>query len=153
MNLPIIRYVNYCATQLTTVEPHSNREEEATVKTKFENTNWLKPQKGLVPLSTSRKFYMINHFIFLGSRIDKMGCYLEELKRIMLGMNAMMKLYNIMNDNGISLKTKKKIVEALEFPVSLRKEEGKIIEALEMWTWRKLLRMPWIFKKGQIFQS
>ncbi|UYV71567.1 hypothetical protein LAZ67_8003707 [Cordylochernes scorpioides] len=57
-----------------------------------------------------------------------------------------MKLDNIMKD--ISLKIKKRIVEALVFSVvtygceswTLRKEERKIIEAFEIWTRRKLLR-------------
>ncbi|UYV61053.1 PMCA [Cordylochernes scorpioides] len=83
----------------------------------------------------------------------------EVKRRTALGRdNKIMRLDKIMKDRGISFKTKKRIVETLVFLVvtygceswALRKEERKRFEALEMWTWRKLLRVPCTDKRTNV---
>ncbi|UYV63908.1 hypothetical protein LAZ67_2005936 [Cordylochernes scorpioides] len=63
--------------------------------------------------------------------IDKMECCLEEVKRRKaLERDAMMKLEKIKKNKGISFKTKKRIAEALVFPV--------VTYECENWIFRKL---------------
>ncbi|UYV77550.1 UBN1 [Cordylochernes scorpioides] len=82
-------------------------------------------------------------------QIDNMRGYIEEIKiRIALGRDAMMELDKIMKDKGISLKTKKIIVEALVFPV--------VTYGCESWTFRKeerkriILRVLWTDKRVEV---
>ncbi|UYV81451.1 hypothetical protein LAZ67_20001235 [Cordylochernes scorpioides] len=91
------------------------------------------------------KFDIVDHFIFSEF---KMGDCLEEVKRrIALGSDTMIKLDKIMKDKGISLKIKKRIVEALSFTCGHFWIKEERIEAFEMWTWRN--RVPWTQIKGQ----
>ena len=49
------------------------------------------------------------------------------------------------------LQTKVRLVKAMDFPVvmyeceswAIKKAEHQIIDALELWFWRRLLRVPW----------
>ncbi|UYV75947.1 hypothetical protein LAZ67_13001890 [Cordylochernes scorpioides] len=86
----------------------------------------------------------IDHFIFLGSRIDKMrGCF-EEVRRTALGRDVIMKLDKIMKDKDKSFKTKKIIIETFVFPVvsygceTLRKET-------------KLIDLKPIYKRSNVY--
>ncbi|UYV79298.1 hypothetical protein LAZ67_17001986 [Cordylochernes scorpioides] len=80
---------------------------------------------------------------------------LMEFVRIALGRDAMMKLDKIMKDKDISLKTKKRNVEALVFPVvtygcenwTLRKDERKRIEH---WEETPMMKLDKIMKDKDI---
>ena len=57
----------------------------------------------------------------------------------------------ILKSKDITLPTKVHIVKALVFPVvnyrfeswTIKKAEGQRIEAFELWSWRRLLSVPW----------
>jgi hypothetical protein len=71
---------------------------------------------------------------------------------------AMTKLEKIMKDQDIRKGTKIKIAETVIFPTvtygsesrTVRKKERKKIDAFELWTWRRILRVPWTEKRTNL---
>ena len=91
-------------------------------------------------------------FIFLCSKITADGDSSHEIKRcLLLGRKAMINLDSILKSRDISLPTKVHLVKAMVFPVvtygceswTIKKAEHQRIDALELWCWRRLLRVPW----------
>ena len=77
----------------------------------------------------------------------------HEIKRSMLlGRKAMANLESILKSRDIILLTKIYIVKAMVFPVviygfeswTIKRAEHQRIDAFELWSWRRLLRVPWI---------
>ena len=68
----------------------------------------------------------------------------------------MTNLDSISKSRDITLLTKVRIVKATVFPVviygceswTIKKAEHRRIDALEMWWWRKLLRVPWTARRS-----
>ena len=58
---------------------------------------------------------------------------------------------SILKRGDITLLTKVQMVKAMVFPVvmygyeswTIKKAEGQRIDAFELWSWRRLLRVPW----------
>ena len=89
-------------------------------------------------------------FLFLGSKITVDGdCRLEIRRRFLLGRKAMTNLDSVLKSRDISLPTKVHIVKAMVFPVvmysceswTMKKAEHQIIDAFQLWCWRRLLRV------------
>ena len=63
----------------------------------------------------------------------------------------MTNLDSIYKSRDITLPTTVRLVKAMVFPVvmygfeswAVRKAEHRIIDAFELWCWRRLLRVPW----------
>ena len=63
----------------------------------------------------------------------------------------MTNLVSILKSRDITLSTKVHLVKAMVFPVvmygceswTIKKTECQIIDAFELWCWRRLLRVPW----------
>ena len=94
----------------------------------------------------------VANFIFLGSKVTADGDCSHEIKRcLLLGRNVMTNLDSIFKSRGSTLPTKVRLVKAMAFPVVMygcesctgKKAEHRRIEALELWCWRRLLRVPW----------
>ena len=76
---------------------------------------------------------------------------------ILLGRKAMTKLNRILNNRDITLAIKVHIVKAMSFPVvmygceswTIKKAELRIMDAFELWCWRRLLRVPWTARSTQ----
>ena len=90
-------------------------------------------------------------FIFLGSKITADGDCSHEIKRCLLpGRKVMTNLDSILQSRDITLPTKVCLVKAMVFPVvmygceswTVTKAECQRIDALELWCWRRLLRVP-----------
>ena len=90
-------------------------------------------------------------FIFLGSQITANGDCSHEIKRCLLfGRKAMTNLDSILKSRDITLPTKVHLVKAMVFPVvmygceswTVEKAEHQRIDAFELWSWRRLLRVP-----------
>ena len=68
----------------------------------------------------------------------------------------MTNLDSILKSRDITLPTKVHLVKAMVFPVvmygceswTVKKAEGRIIDALELWCWRRFLRVPWTAKRS-----
>ena len=96
-------------------------------------------------------------FIFLGSKITADGdCNHEIKRRLLLGRKVMTNLDSILKSRDITLPTKVCLVKAMVFPVvmygceswSIKKAECQRIDAFELWSWRRLLRVPWTAKRS-----
>jgi len=94
----------------------------------------------------------VTDFIFLGSKITGDNNCSNEIKRhLLLGRKAMTNLDSILKSRNITLWTKFYIVKAMVFLVvmygceswTLKKAEHQRIDTLELWCWRRLLRVPW----------
>ena len=97
-------------------------------------------------------------FIILGSKITADGDYSHEIKRhILLGRKVMTNLDSILKSRDITLPTKVCLVKAIVFPVdmygceswTIKKAECQIIDATELWCWRRLLRVPWAARRSK----
>ena len=96
-----------------------------------------------------------NHYTFLGSIITMDGNDKEINRRLSIGRMAMTKLEKIMKNQDVKKATKIKIAETVIFPTvtygseswMVRKKERKKIDAFELWTWTRILRVPWTEKR------
>ena len=91
-------------------------------------------------------------FILGGSKITVDGDCNYEIKRcLLLRRKVMTNLDSILKSRDITLSTKVHLVKAMVFPVvmygceswTIKKAEGRRIDAFELWCWRRLLRVPW----------
>ena len=96
-------------------------------------------------------------FIWGSSKITEDGDYSYEIKRcLLLGRKVMSNLDSIFKSRDITLLTKVHLVKAMIFPVvmygceswTLKKAECRRINALELWYWRRLLRVPWTSRRS-----
>ena len=96
---------------------------------------------------------VVTDILFLDSKITADGdCSHEIRRRLLLGRKAMTNLDRMLKSRDITLPTK---VKTMVFPVVtygceswiIRKAEGQRIDALELWCWRRLLRVPWTSKE------
>ena len=101
----------------------------------------------------------VSDFIFAGSKITADGDCSHEIKRhLLLGRKVMTDLDSIFKSRDIidMLPTKVCLVKAMVFPVvmygceswTVKKAEHRIIDAFELWSWRRLLRVPWTARKS-----
>ena len=90
---------------------------------------------------------------FLGSKITADSTGVMKLKD---GRKVMVNLDSILKSRDITLLTKVHLVKARVFPVvtyryerwTIKKVEGRRIDAFELWCWRKLLRVPWTARRS-----
>ena len=96
-------------------------------------------------------------FILGGSKITANGdCSHEIKRRLLLGRKDMTNLDSIFKSSDITLVTKVCLVKAMVFPIvmygceswTIKKAEHQRIDALELWCWRRLLRVPWTARKS-----
>ena len=99
-------------------------------------------------------------FILGGSKIAADGECSHEIKRcLLLGRKAMINLDSILKSRDITLPTKVHLVKAMVFPVvmygceswTIKKAEHQRIDALELWCWRRLLRVSWTARRSNQF--
>ena len=75
-----------------------------------------------------------------------------KLRHLLLGREVMTNLDSMLKSRDITLPIKACLVKAMVFPVviygcegwTIKKAEQQIIDAFEVWCWRRLLRIPWI---------
>ena len=71
-------------------------------------------------------------------------------------MKAMRNLDSILKSRDITLLTKVHIDKAMGFPIvmygyvswTIKKAEPQRIDALKLWCWRRLLRVPWTARRS-----
>ena len=76
-------------------------------------------------------------------------------RRLLLGKKVMTNLDSILKSRDITLPTKVHLVKAMVFPVvmygceswTIKKAGHQRINALELWCWRRLLRIPWTARR------
>ena len=96
-------------------------------------------------------------FILGGSKITAdCDCSHEIKRRLLLERKVMTNLDSILKGRDITLSTKAHLVKARIFPVVMyggeswtrKKAERQIIDAFELWCWRRLLRVPWTARRS-----
>ena len=96
-------------------------------------------------------------FILGGSKITADGDCSHEIKRcLLLGRKVMTNLDSILKSRDITLPTKVHLVKTMVFPVvmygceswTVKKAEHWRIDAFELWSWRRLLRVPWTARRS-----
>ena len=96
-------------------------------------------------------------FFFFGCRITADGYCSHEIKRrLLLGRKVMTNLDNVLKSRDITLSTNVHLVKAMVFPVvmygceswTIKKAEGRRINAFELQFWRRLLRVPWTSRRS-----
>ena len=94
----------------------------------------------------------VTDFILGDSKITADGNCSHEIKRCLLFVRKGMT--NL--DRDITFLTKVHTVKAMVFPTVMygceswiiKKAEHQIIDAFELWCWRRLLRVPWTVRKS-----
>ena len=94
---------------------------------------------------------------FLGLQITAGSYCSHEIKRcLLLGRKAMTNLDSILKSRDITLPTKFCLVKTMVFPVviygcenwTINKVECQRTDALELWCWRRFLRVPWTARRS-----
>ena len=92
----------------------------------------------------------VSDFILGGSKITADGdCSHEIKRRLLLGRKVMTNLDSVFKSRDITLPTKVRLVKAMVFLVAMygceswtmRKDEHRRIDAFELWSWRRLVRV------------
>ena len=93
----------------------------------------------------------VSDFILGGSKITADGdCSHEIKRRLLLGRKVMTNLDSILKSRNITLPTKVHLIKAMVFPVvmyacesrTIKKAECQRTDAFDLWSWRRLLRVP-----------
>ena len=99
----------------------------------------------------------VTDFILGDSKITADGECSHGIKRCLpLGRKAMTNLDSILKSKDITLPTKVHLMKAMVFPVvmygcdswTIKKAEHQRIDAFELWSWRRLLRVPWTARRS-----
>ena len=99
----------------------------------------------------------VSDFIFLGPKITANGDCSHEIKRcLLLGRKVMTNLDSILKSRDITLPKKVHLVKVMVFPVvlygceswTIKKAVHRRIDAIELWCWRRLLRVPWTARRS-----
>ena len=83
-------------------------------------------------------------------------CSHEIKRRLLLGRKVMTNLDSILKSRDITLPMKVRLVKDMVFPVvmcgckswAVKKAEHRKIDALELWCWRRLLRVSWTARRS-----
>ena len=93
------------------------------------------------------------------SKITADGDCSHEIKRhLLFGRKAMTNLCSILKGRDIALPAKVHLVEVMVFPVvmygcenwTIKKAEHQRIDAVELWCWRRFLRVPWTARRSNL---
>ena len=93
-----------------------------------------------------------------GFKITADGDCSHEIKRhLLLGRKAMTNLKSILRRRYITLPTKVSLVKAMVFPIvmyvcerwTIKKSECWRSDAIELWCWIRLFRVPWTTRRSQ----
>ena len=99
----------------------------------------------------------VTDFILGGTKITADGDCSHEIKRhLLLGRKVITNLDSILKSRDITLRTKVHLFKFVVFPVvmyeceswTIKKTECQRIDALELWCWRRPLRLPWTARRS-----
>ena len=97
-----------------------------------------------------------DRFPLLGLKITAdSDCSYEIRRWLLLGRRTVTNLDSVLKSRDISLLTKVHIVKAVVFPVvysceswTIKKAESQRIDAFELWSWRRPLKVPWTTRRS-----
>ena len=100
---------------------------------------------------------IVTDLVLLDSKITADGDCSHEIKRcLLLGKKAMANLDSTLKSRDITLPAKVCLVKAMAFTGvmygceswTIKKAEHQRIDALKLWCWRRLLRVPWTARRS-----
>ena len=101
---------------------------------------------------------IVTGFLFLASKITVDSDCSHEISRcLLLGRKAVTNLGSVLKSRDITLPTKVHVVKEMVFSVvmsccenlTIKKAERQRIDAFKLWSWRKLLKVPWTARSNQ----
>ena len=101
--------------------------------------------------------HMVADFISLGSKITVDGDRRHEMKRrLLLWRKAMTNLHSTLKSRDIAWLAEMHRAKAMVFPVvvygyeswTIKKAEHWRTDAFKLWCWRRLLRVPWTWRRS-----
>ena len=130
------------------------RREKAGLKLNIQKTKIMAPGSITSWPIDGETMETVTDFIFLGSKITADGDCSHEINRcLLLGRKVMTNLDSVVKSKVTkdTLLTKVRLVKAMVFPVvmygceswPIKNAEHRWFDALELWCWRRLLRVPW----------
>ena len=130
--------------------------EKVGLKLNFQKTKIMASDPITLWQKDGKTVETVTNFIFGGSKITADGDCSHEIKRhLLLGRKVMTNLDSILKTRDITLPTKVHLVEGMVFPVVMYGCESWTIKKLsaeelsfELWSWRRLLRIPWTAKRS-----
>ena len=102
---------------------------------------------------------IVRDFIFLGSKVTaNYDCRHESKRRLLLGRKALTNPDSRLKSRDITLSTKVHRVKVMVFPAvicqceswTINKAEHQRINAFKLWSWRRLLRVPWTARRSTL---
>ena len=99
----------------------------------------------------------VSDCIFWGSKITADGdCSHEIKRRLLLGRKVKSNIDSILKSRDITLPAKVHLLSAMVSPIviygceswTVKEAECRIIDAFELWCWRRLLRVPWTARRS-----
>ena len=101
-------------------------------------------------------FVFVIIWLFEKKELTTYDCSHEIKRCSLLGRKVMTNLDTILKSRDITLPTKVCLVKAILFPVvvygceswTIKKAERQRIDAFELWSWRRLLRVPWTARRS-----
>ena len=102
------------------------------------------------------KMEVVRDFLFLGKISEAGDCSHEIRRQLLLSRKAMTNLDSVLKRRNVTLPTKVHIVKAVVFPVvtyvceswTIKTTERQRIDAFQLWSWRRLLRVPWTARRS-----
>ena len=100
-----------------------------------------------------KRLEQVSRFSYLGSIITQNGRCDEDIKtRIIIAKEAFNKVKNLVTNTSISVRLRKRFIRAYAWSTFLYGSEAwniskvmeRRIEALEMWLYRRMLKIPWV---------
>ena len=132
--------------------------EKASLKLNIKKTKLMAPGAITSWQIEGKKVETVTDFIFLGSKIPVDGdCSHEIRRKFLLGRKEMTNLDSVLKSRNIALPTNVCLVKAMIFSVvmyickswTIKKVEHPRIDALKLWCWKILLRMPWTARRSK----
>ncbi|KAK9871609.1 hypothetical protein WA026_012988 [Henosepilachna vigintioctopunctata] len=118
-----------------------------------------RPHNNQPDVQTVAGYEVVSVVNYLGSMITNSGgCEAEIRRRVAMARNATTKLTKIWKATAITRNNKLRIANSLIFPIvmygsetwTLMESDKQQINALEMWVYRRLLRVPWTARRTNI---
>ena len=113
-------------------------------------------EPGRLQSTGSQSRTRLSDFTFTFKNTANGDCSHEIKRCLLLGRKVVTNVDSILKCRDITLPTKVRLVKAMVFPVvmygceswTIMKAEHQRIDALELWCWGRLLRVPWTVRRS-----
>ena len=131
--------------------------EKAGLKFSIQNTKIMASNPITASPIDGEKLETVTDFIILGFKITTDNdCSHKINRQLFFEMKGMTRLYSVLRSRDITLLTKVHKVKGIFFPLvmygceswTINVAECRRIDAFELWSWRRLLRFPWIARRS-----